>query len=496
MAKMRMYNIFNMKKNEGISIIVFIFLFFLILNCVFILLKANWVVGDDHVFLASKFKREIALITSSWNGRFVPLAYIDYKLMMFPFRDWALPYYIVSAIKYLLTCGLFILTIKRFNFTFLSELRFNLTQKALAVLLLLFTVHSAPFVDTFFEIARTDQNVLVIMAIFIFMYMKLYLDNSIWIVITLFLLSLAVLLSKEIVFVLIFTFTVSMMLFQWRQFSRIQRLLHVGLLTMCVVYIVYYFFFVFLSADEIFGSDKSVERNIFEVLKTFLLLNPIMALVLLSSTAYFLYKKKFINLSKLDSFVFASLMTSVAVIIFYTRMRFDLPRYYTSIYPFLFICGLYLIHKSESSYGSLRQPIKYLFVVALSLVMLYSTILPAIFWKHFYHKRDNMKNLTEVVKLYNRGYSFYNIIPDQYLAEDYSNGKSSIEQFVEYICEKELFHKCPDFSPLYICDFIQDETQTILNLPHNYNPNELIDYDIKLDYDEWFDNGMNILIYH
>lgn len=238
--------------------VIFCFVLIAILGSYFIIKDANWIFGDDHEFLVSTAIGKIESINHHMGGgRFNPLQHYDYNILtLIPFGTTATAHYILVMLSFVLLTWLFTKN------SYLISKKYSETPTKIWQTMLLsclcfwaFLINPAT-VSVFLDIIFPERLLLILLAAFAYFYISALDKDEKWRYICALLCVVYASYMKEVVAGGFAVFSLTNLIFSYKNISKNKRLFYGGLIVNFFVYLVLYYILVFRTSSTFYNEGR------------------------------------------------------------------------------------------------------------------------------------------------------------------------------------------------------------------------------------------------
>lgn len=308
-------------------LLIAIFSFFIIYN-------ANWILGDDHEFLSSiTAKNCIVPIIYSSIGRFMPLLFQEFNILLFfslydPF--W---FYCISCFEFIITALFFTLFLKELSKEFAHRI-----LHFLCVLFLFCLIISPSVLSVFIDVIFPERNVLCLLSIFMYFYWKGIKKERLSYILIASVMAVLSFYYKEPVFGAFVVFCVCPFLFDYKNVSKEHKIFSSIIGINVFIYVLLYYFLVYQFTIRGYNEGR-VSLTYFENLTLILKDNFYFILILLFACFRFIrivcFKEKKYLLT--DSLLFSGIAYFCAFIFLKLNAQYYFMPVYILTLPAFFV---------------------------------------------------------------------------------------------------------------------------------------------------------------
>lgn len=409
--KEKFFSFINLLENR---IAPYILIFLAVFAISLIVYKADWLMGDNYLFLKTTAQNKPAPILNPvniGNSRFFPLAGLDFNLLLLlPGETGCSPmaHYIYVAVSFAAMYVFFLLALK----TFLKEnKRFPISLAAFSALLLII---NKSFFMTFLNVNYAERMISLLFIAFIYFYIRASESETKeqgfnrWYIAALLCAFLSTYL-KETVFAFYFTFAfVSICLF-YKKMSCAQKKANIMLLVNGIIFLAFYFHFAFApGSGQIYRPDyslgtASIAASLFSNIKIYYFFLLII-IARIAGMAFF--KSKPVPI--FDPLLAASAVYSMEYIILGFN---DYYYYFPSVIAGIVPLSYFIARHYESAYmrpKSFFHKAAYLFIFLLAMLPFFEFPKVSALAKITIHDRENtMPGLRLIAGHYANGGKIY-----------------------------------------------------------------------------------------
>lgn len=413
----------NLNRIVALSFLVFV----IYILTYFIIHNANWLFSDDVVFLQTTAigKYYSATTWIGWMGRFAPtLHWVFNMLIIIPGGESATAHYSLVAFGFL---SLSITSYYLYNnivYSVSKNLKYNAWLVSLCVIFLLVRIYSV-----FLELFYAENIITVLIAVFIFLYLKFHKNNK-WVYGILALNSVIYMTyCKEPISGSFLVLALANLIFNSRGLTKKQKVFHYLLLINFVVFILLYYFLAYKTNIQFYGDNfpyKGIDSyiRVFRSHKLFLLVFPLSTIRLIS-----LIFKKDKQLLLLDSLLFAGVSYALLMLV----LELNYTQYY---FPAVVMCLPSLVYWFTKIVNVRNM------TLLMSISALYCSLLTMNHIKENQKERINTyPRLESIANLVSQGYSlvfFRPVLSEDnkfdYMMRDYRIG--ILKDYLKYIMKR------------------------------------------------------------
>ncbi|MCP4123819.1 MAG: hypothetical protein GY751_18880 [Bacteroidetes bacterium] len=463
-------------------------------NVVFLLSNTSWIITDDSFFLDWTFIGRRIPFRGFTEGRFSPLSWQDYNLMI-PFRDHPFPYYVWSSVKYLLA-GLIMwksgMTLRKAIY---PDEEIDHRFRALSLIILLLAVNSVAYYQSYVDIVYPEQNLLVLIPLYFLIYLRTWRRATYLHYAVLFCIALVILLSKEMGFVLLAPFSFVALVTGRGFISRKETGFHISIFLICLSYVFFYYFKVFLSNSGLYSPPDKAGFSVAALLLLWVVLHPILISVPFIIVHFF--RRRIYSSQSRKALFFSSLLASaLAVLVFYIYLGYSAPYYLAPVSPLLFYLCIYLI--SENRPGHRSKYFRAAVTGGVMMVLVISLVLSGMNWHYWNQRRiHDFDQINEALDYHEKGYEVIFLDLDEDLQEVSSPPG---QPFFNYLCEKRNSGSCPELPTVRMETLERPFKKVVMlttfddYLAHEFEVESLTlpEDSVEITHAEW----ANILIFH
>ena len=247
-----------------------------------IMYKANWIFGDDLLFVSSTAVNKYIPISGFLvSGRFYPFGVIHYNLLLFSFRCLGINTGVPTEVHFAVTSIFFMVTF--FCLYFLFESIDPVKPKSVYSVFNLFFVCTffligSSFSYTFLYLIFPETPVIMLFAVFMLMYNKALKTDKIRYYIAAFLSAVYSTYCKEPVFGIFLSIAFVNYLLRHNKKSKREKIFYMALIANSVLFLILYYFLSFKNASGFYNEGR-VSINGFEFVLSIVRGNPVLIIM-------------------------------------------------------------------------------------------------------------------------------------------------------------------------------------------------------------------------
>jgi len=326
--------------------------------CFFIVFNANWILGDDVVFLETtavgKFISIRGFILPE-IGRFLPFQLWDYNILRLLNSDSALAHYSLVSVSLVFFSVTTFLLYKGV----ISEFPFSTLKYWLIAFTTIFL--STRVYSIFLQLHFAERITVVLLSIFLYFYYRFHLTEK-WIFGALSVsVAMYIVYCKEPMFGALLTIPLTHFVFNYKNLTSKSKIVNLALIANSILFISLYYFWIYLNTTTLYhvGDQLSTFGLITKVFRSHKLL--LFAVFLSIIRIYFIVIKKDRDHLFIDGLLFAGVVYTVEVLVtglhysyyFFPAVLFCLPSliYWSlKMISFKWLTGIMLVCSLYCSY--------------------------------------------------------------------------------------------------------------------------------------------------
>lgn len=399
----------------------------------YILKNANWVWGDDVIFITGS-----AIGQNNWipmgAGRFFPLNFQEFNLLKYiPGGNLPVSHYIISAAIFI---GAMIL-ILRFMCEVLNTYFPTISYKSWVGFFSILMLAFAPDVIWMYQdIIFPERNVILCYALFMLLYFKGIETNKLSYYCWAGLVAVISFFYKEPVFGTYIVIALVPFIFNYRQVGKGHKLFSVIIGLGVLGYLLSYYFLVYVKSTSFYNSGRvflSFDEfllSIFNAHKFFMLL-----ILLGLYRAYKIIIQRETKYLFMDSLLFAGLAYFVAFILLNLNARYYFTPVYVLTIPSLCLCLISVWQKQKYMFWGL--------VIILGYICInnYRTVQINVM-ENQYHRQEDMKMINYLAQAVENGkellwYQEINKKPENSFSNlSVTDRKNKLNKFISYVLQQ------------------------------------------------------------
>ena len=321
----------------------------------FIVYNANWLFGDDLIFLRTTAIGKLLPLSEGINmsGRFFPLGHYDFNILLLPGLKSATAHYVFSAISFIVfvTCISF----------FYSQLIYKISKdRRYTSWLVMFCVIflMARFYPMFFYVIFPERLVIVLLSVFIILCFRFNETDHWKYGIPALFLAACLVYCKEPVSVALLVFSGTILIINNKGLTKYKRIFYSLLVVNSILFLFLYNYFVIIHSEILYtGGNRpmSVIELLIKVFRDNKVLIPAFGLAFIRLFLIFYKKEK--KYLIYDGFLFSGIAYTFAVLM----LKLNFSYYY---FPAVVLCFPALVFWSVH-YLNVKRVALILFVFAL-----------------------------------------------------------------------------------------------------------------------------------
>ena len=403
----------------------------------YILKNANWIWGDDVMFITGS-----AIGQNNWipmgAGRFFPLSFQEFNILKYiPGGYLPISHYIISVLIFIATMVFMFLCMSRILSVYYPAISYKSWIAFLSVLMLSLAPDG---IWMYLDIIFPERNVMFCYALFMILYFQGIKTNKLSYYCWAGLVAVISFFYKEPVFGTYIVIALVPFIFNYRQVGKGHKLFSVIIGLGVLGYLLSYYFLVYVKSTSFYNAGRVVLpfdeflQSIFEAHKLFILL-----ILLGIYRAYKIIIQKDTKYLFIDSLLFAGLSYLFAYILLNLNARY----YFTPVYILAIpsLC-LFLI--------SLWQKQKYIFLgLAIILGNLYMNnyhTAQIIILDNQYHRQKDMQVINYLAQAVKNGkellwYQEINKKPENSFSNrSVTDRKNKLSKFISYVLKQDKIY--------------------------------------------------------
>jgi hypothetical protein len=411
-----------------------------------IMFHANWIFGDDHIFITTTaINQYIPVHIYPSIGRFNPVGFIEYNIMLFLFRlfgiDTGIPvtvHLIFPALYYLLTIVCLYLLVDKINSN-------NLKQYPAINLffLCLFPLLSFGFQLIFMDVIFFEPLLIMLFSFFMLMYYKgLKTDKTKYYIAAL-ITGVYATYCKEPVFGSLLIIAFFNHLFRYKDETKTEKWFYMALIINSILFVVLYYFLSYKYITIPYNEN----RNIFGISKFIVIIfikTPILAVMFLTGCIrlYYIVIKRDRTHPCYDSLLFAGMAYTFA----YVLLGLNAEYYFT---PSVILCLPSVIYWTKY-FNQKKIKLSFILLFAITVICDFNLIVEVKRGRDtLRNRRDFIPYITNLLSEYNEGKTFIwyesdnTIMPTYQIVQKWKkNTENAFLNYMNKTKDKEFFEVC------------------------------------------------------
>lgn len=325
------------------KISIFLWLSIVAVSCYFILNDANWILGDDKFFLRHISSGNlIDFIVIPTAGRFYPLTYQEFNILLLCSLNDPFWYYCVSCIYFIVTALFFTLSLKELSNIYIYSKEITC---ALCVFFLCCLIVSKSVSYVFLDIIFAERNVLCHLSVFLYCYLRSIRKESLLFSLIASFFAVTSFYYKEPVFGIFVVFCLCPFVFDYKNVSKQHKVFSCIIFINVLVYCLLYYFFVYQFLVKGYNEGRvseSYSDNFLFLLKNnyFFILMLLFGCFRFIRIVFFLEKKYLIA----DSLLFSGIAYFFAFVILKLNSFYYFTPIYVLVLPAFYVFAISLRH--------------------------------------------------------------------------------------------------------------------------------------------------------
>jgi len=310
-----------------------------VLYCYFIMFRANWTFGDEHMFIyLTAANKYIPFSRTIFSGRFFPLGCIHYNLPLFVYRCLGINTGLPVEVHFMVNVVFFIITFL-FLYLLINKIKpFENNEYCVFNLFFISTLFllGRQLTTVFLNLVFPEVSIIMLFSIFMLMYYKALETDRIKYYVAALLTVIYSSYCKEPVFGVFLVIALFNFIFKYNKLAKQEKIFYMALVANAVIFLVLYYYLSYRNTTDFYGTGI-MKPELFGYLYTVVSQEPIIVVIFPFCLVrlYFIILKKDREHLYYDSLLFAG----TAYICAHFLLKFS-SGYYFSPAVFLFIPSL------------------------------------------------------------------------------------------------------------------------------------------------------------